>query len=79
MAKSICETAEKHSVDTVYVGSRGLSTASRLFLGSVSSAALNRCECNVTVVKDKLIAALQSASTSSTTDRLASDTPLPIV
>ena len=77
VAKSICETAEKHGVDTVYVGSRGLNAASRLFLGSVSAATTHRCDCNVTVVKDKLAASLMSAST--TVNAPPIETPLPIV
>ena len=76
VAKSICETASAHDVDTVYVGSRGLSAASRLFLGSVSMATLNRCDCNVTVVKDRVLAASDAAAA---VERLSQDAPLPIV
>lgn len=76
VAKSICETATKHDVDTVYVGSRGLSAPSRLFLGSVSWATLNRCDCNVTVVKDRALAALEAAAAA---ERLSKDAPLPII
>lgn len=76
VAKSICETAAKHDVETVYVGSRGLSAPSRLFLGSVSWAALNRCDCNVMVVKDKFLAYAEAAAVA---ERLSQDAPLPIV
>lgn len=76
MGKSICETAVKQNVDTVYMGSRGLSATSRFFLGSVSMAALNRCDCSVVVVKDRLGAAAEAAAA---VEMLARDAPLPIV
>jgi len=76
VGKSICETAEKQNVDTVYVGSRGLSAPSRLFLGSVSWAALNRCDCSVVVVKDRILASAEAAAAA---ERLSRDAPLPIV
>jgi nucleotide-binding universal stress UspA family protein len=76
VAKTLCETAAAHDVETVYVGSRGLSAASRLFLGSVSMATLNRCNCNVTVVKDRVLANAEAAAAA---ERLSQDAPLPIV
>ena len=42
---------EKHSTDLLVVGSRGLSTARRLLLGSVSSALVNHAPCPVLVVR----------------------------
>ncbi len=42
---------EKHPADLLVVGSRGLSTAQRLLLGSVSSALVHRAPCPVLVVR----------------------------
>jgi len=41
----------KHTVDLLVVGSRGLSAARRLLLGSVSSALVHRAPCPVLVVR----------------------------
>jgi len=54
ISRDICETAQRHGVDSVYVGSRGLSAPSRFFLGSVSWGCLHHCDRNVTIVKDRL-------------------------
>ena len=42
---------EQHSTDLLVVGSRGLSTARRLLLGSVSTALVNHAPCPVLVVR----------------------------
>ena len=42
---------EQHPTDLLVVGSRGLSTARRLLLGSVSSALVNNAPCPVLVVR----------------------------
>ena len=42
---------EQHPTDLFILGSRGLSTAKRLLLGSVSSAVVNRAPCPVLVVR----------------------------
>jgi nucleotide-binding universal stress UspA family protein len=42
---------ERHPVDLLVVGSRGLSTAQRILLGSVSSALVHRAPCPVLVVR----------------------------
>jgi len=41
----------EHPVDLLVLGSRGLSTAQRLLLGSVSTALVNRAPCPVLVVR----------------------------
>lgn len=45
--------AEKHSVDLVVVGSRGLGATGRFFLGSVSDGILHHAGCSVLVVKPR--------------------------
>ena len=42
---------EKYPTDLLVVGSRGLSTARRILLGSVSTALINRAPCPVLVVR----------------------------
>jgi nucleotide-binding universal stress UspA family protein len=51
LGKSIHAVADKHDADTIVVGSRGLSSAQGLFMGSVSSAVLHAASRPVTVVK----------------------------
>ena len=50
-AESIIETAKKHNIDLIIVGSRGLSGLSRVFLGSVSHKVAHNCECPILIVK----------------------------
>jgi nucleotide-binding universal stress UspA family protein len=47
----VVEFAEKHRPDIIVVGSRGLSTAGRFLLGSVSDGILHHVHCSVLVVK----------------------------
>jgi nucleotide-binding universal stress UspA family protein len=47
----VVEYCEKHQVDLLVVGSRGLSTTGRFFLGSVSDGILHHAHCSVMVVK----------------------------
>jgi nucleotide-binding universal stress UspA family protein len=47
----VVEFAEKHHPDLIVVGSRGLSTAGRFLLGSVSDGILHHVHCSVLVVK----------------------------
>jgi nucleotide-binding universal stress UspA family protein len=47
----LLEVLSKHPTDLLVVGSRGLSAAKRLLLGSVSAALVNRAPCPVLVVR----------------------------
>ena len=50
-AKAICEQANEWNADLILIGRRGHSTVSELFLGSVSSAVIHRCNCAVHLVQ----------------------------
>lgn len=47
----ILDYLEKSPIDLLVVGSRGLSTAKRMFLGSVSSAVVTHAPCPVLVIR----------------------------
>ncbi len=47
----VVQFVEKHHPDIIVVGSRGLSTAGRFLLGSVSDGILHHVHCSVLVVK----------------------------
>jgi len=47
----IIETAESLNVDHIVVGSRGLGTLKRIYVGSVSQYVLNHAHCTVTIAK----------------------------
>ena len=49
--EEILRVAEKEKVDAIVMGSRGLSTASKLLLGSVSHNVLHNATCPVTIVR----------------------------
>jgi nucleotide-binding universal stress UspA family protein len=49
--EEILRLAEKEKMDTIVVGSRGLSTVSKLLLGSVSHNVLHNAKCPVTIVR----------------------------
>ncbi len=49
--EEILRAAEKEKIDTIIVGSRGLSTASELLLGSVSHNILHNAKCPVVIVR----------------------------
>lgn len=56
VGSAICEYAEDHSVDTVFVGSRGMSTLQRAFMhegyvGSVANFIARACRCDVHICK----------------------------
>jgi nucleotide-binding universal stress UspA family protein len=51
VADEILDQLEKHPTDLLVVGSRGLSTTKRIFLGSVSTAVVTHAPCPVLVVR----------------------------
>lgn len=52
ISKDICQVARDNDVETVYVGSRGLTPDQRFFLGSVSVNCLEYCDRNIMIVKE---------------------------
>jgi len=54
-ADAIVKEAETWNAGTVFVGARGLGLLDRIFLGSVSNAAVNHCHCTVEVVRPQAI------------------------
>jgi nucleotide-binding universal stress UspA family protein len=50
----LMDQLEAHPADLLVVGSRGLSTTKRIFLGSVSSALVNHAPCPVLVIRPAL-------------------------
>lgn len=50
-ATAILDEAEKEGTDLIVMGTRGLSTIERWFLGSVSSKVLQHARCSVLVVR----------------------------
>uniref|UniRef100_A0A7S2ABC7 UspA domain-containing protein n=1 Tax=Stereomyxa ramosa TaxID=1078864 RepID=A0A7S2ABC7_9EUKA len=49
--EALCDVAEEHTIDVMVVGTRGLGTIKRLFLGSVSSYCVQHAKCDVLVAK----------------------------
>ena len=49
--EEILRAAEREKMDTIVMGSRGLSTASKLLLGSVSHNVLHNATCPVMIVR----------------------------
>lgn len=50
-AESIVDYADKHGIDMIVMGSRGLGKIKGAFLGSVSSKVLQHAKCSVLIVK----------------------------
>ena len=50
-AETIIEIAEKGNYDLIVVGSRGLSSVKRFFLGSVSDDISHHAKCSVLIVR----------------------------
>jgi nucleotide-binding universal stress UspA family protein len=49
--KTICDFAHEWDVDLIVIGRRGYSSASEMFIGSVSSYIIHRCKCSVHIVQ----------------------------
>lgn len=52
--RTICDFAQTRSVDTILVGSRGLTGAKEMFLGSVSNYVTHHAPCSVLIVRETL-------------------------
>lgn len=52
--RTICNLAQTWSVDTILVGSRGLTGAKEMFLGSVSNYVAHHAPCSVLIVRESL-------------------------
>ncbi|NJM74654.1 MAG: universal stress protein [Acaryochloridaceae cyanobacterium RU_4_10] len=49
--KTICNFAQEWGADLIAIGRRGYSSASEMFIGSVSSYIIHRCNCSVHIVQ----------------------------
>jgi nucleotide-binding universal stress UspA family protein len=49
--RTICEFAQGWGADLIVIGRRGYSSASEMFIGSVSSYIIHRCNCSVHIVQ----------------------------
>ncbi|WP_019505589.1 universal stress protein [Pleurocapsa sp. PCC 7319] len=52
--RTICDFAQTWSVETILVGSRGLTGAKEMFLGSVSNYVTHHAPCSVLIVRETL-------------------------
>ncbi|MDJ0592230.1 MAG: universal stress protein [Pleurocapsa sp. MO_226.B13] len=52
--RTICDFAQTWSVDTILMGSRGLTGAKEMFLGSVSNYVTHHAPCSVLIVRETL-------------------------
>lgn len=52
--RAICDFAQTQSVETIVVGSRGLTGAEEMFLGSVSNYITHHAPCSVLIVRETL-------------------------
>ena len=53
--RTICDLAQTWSVDLILVGSRGLTGAREMFLGSVSNYVTHNAPCSVLIVRESSI------------------------
>lgn len=51
LARNACNSAQEYRCKDITVGSRGLSTAQRLLMGSVSTSVVSQCKCPVNVIR----------------------------
>jgi nucleotide-binding universal stress UspA family protein len=49
--RTICDFAHEWDADLIVIGRRGYSSASEMFIGSVSSYIIHRCNCSVHIVQ----------------------------
>lgn len=49
--RTICDFAQEWDADLIVLGRRGYSSASEMFIGSVSSFIIHRCNCSVHIVQ----------------------------
>jgi nucleotide-binding universal stress UspA family protein len=49
--KTICDFAQEWGADLIVIGRRGYSSMSEMFIGSVSSYVIHRCNCSVHIVQ----------------------------
>eukprot|EP00298_Acanthocystis_sp_HF-20_P025635 c37807_g1_i1.p1 GENE.c37807_g1_i1~~c37807_g1_i1.p1 ORF type:complete len:148 (+),score=61.22 c37807_g1_i1:1-444(+) len=49
--EQVCEFAKEKSVNTIFVGTRGLGAIKKIFVGSFSDYILHHAECDVMLVK----------------------------
>jgi nucleotide-binding universal stress UspA family protein len=52
--RTICDFAQTRTVDTILVGSRGLTGAKEMFLGSVSNYVTHHAPCSVLIVRETI-------------------------
>jgi len=72
--ESVCKYAKDKGVDIIYVGTRGLGTIQRFFLGSFSNYVVSHAECDVMLVKHDPPLPVTPPSTPPSSTRLSTST-----